>query len=249
MRLPSSWELPEEIKKRLGQKSAGKQRAMIANGHVLLVLHKAPQPRQREREAVFFWRNPKGEWVYSGRGKGIATLVRHIEEYSFAEQNFTQRYENAHNADDYFDLLEDMTPLLRASKHLHSTLQTAREAIKEDRDIIDLRDWSDELERGLDLLYTDTKNALDYHIAKQAEEQAKLSLQSVKAGDRLNTLAAIFFPLTAIASVFGMNLPHGLENSPIWFFWAVFFAGIVLGFLISSWIFKDIKSNPKKYEK
>jgi hypothetical protein len=95
-------------------------------------------------------------------------------------------------------------------------LQAAREAIREDRDIIDLRDWAYQVERGFALLYTDSKNALDYSIAKRAEEEAKLSRQAVQTGHRLNILAAIFFPLTAIASLFGMNIRSGLEDFPIW---------------------------------
>jgi hypothetical protein len=43
MKLPQTWNLPVEIKQRFGQKRSGKQRAMLADGHLLLVLHKAPQ--------------------------------------------------------------------------------------------------------------------------------------------------------------------------------------------------------------
>ncbi|MGK7873692.1 MAG: hypothetical protein AB4426_10400 [Xenococcaceae cyanobacterium] len=239
MRVPSSWELPEQIKKRFGQKSPGKQRAMAAEGHLLLVLHKAPKPDQRERQTVFFWRKPNGDWDYSGRGKGLQPLIKHLEEYSLAEQKFTRKYEKAQKAEDYFQILEEITPLHHATKNLHDTLQSAREAIQDDRDIIDLRDWAYELERSFDLLYMDTKNALDFHIAKKADEQARLSMQSVRAGDRLNTLVAIFLPLTAITSVFGMNLPHGLEDTSTLLFWSVFLMGIFLGFFIRGWVFKE----------
>lgn len=239
MKLPSSWKVPENIKKRFGEKRAGKQRAMIAEDHLLLVLHKVPQPEPREIESVFFWRSPNGEWKYSGRGKGLNSLLKHIEEYSLAEQNLLSRYQQAITANHYFQLLEDITPLLRATINLHVTLQSAREGISEDKDIIDLRDWTDEIERSLTLLNINTKNALDFQIAQQGEEQAKLSQKSLKASDRLNTLAAIFLPLTAISSVFGMNLPHGLENTSIQLFWGVFVFGISFGFLIRGWIFRD----------
>lgn len=240
MQFPSSWKLPEQIKQRFGYKTSGKQRAMVAEGHLLLVLHKAPQPQQREMKVVFFWRQPDGEWLYSGRGQGLITLNKHLEEYSFAEGKLIQLYETARSADDYFTILEEIAPLLRATQNLYATLQSAREAMREDRDLIGLRDWAYELERGLDLLHTDTKNALDFQMAKKAEEQARLSLQSVRASDRLNTLIAIFLPLTAIASVFGMNLPHGLENSSIYLFWLVLLFGIGLGYAIRGWVFKDL---------
>jgi hypothetical protein len=239
MRLPSTWELPESIKQRFGQKRAGKQRSMVADDHLLLVLHKPPYSLQREREAVFFWRQPNGEWKYSQRGDGLSCLIKHCEEYSLAEQNLVEKYQQAQNADDYFQLLEDITPLLKATTSLHATLQSAREAISGDRDLIDLRDWAEEIERNLTLLNTNTKNALDFKIAKQGEEQAILGQKSLKAGDRLNTLAAIFFPLTAISSVFGMNLPNGLENNSMYLFWLVFLLGIALGLWIRNWIFKN----------
>jgi Mg2+ and Co2+ transporter CorA len=156
-----------------------------------------------------------------------------------AEQNLVEKYQQAQNADDYFQLLEDITPLLKATTSLHATLQSAREAISGDRDLIDLRDWAEEIERNLTLLNTNTKNALDFKIAKQGEEQAILGQKSLKAGDRLNTLAAIFFPLTAISSVFGMNLPNGLENNSMYLFWLVFLLGIALGLWIRNWIFKN----------
>jgi Mg2+ and Co2+ transporter CorA len=53
-----------------------------------------------------------------------------------------------------------------------------------------------------------------------------------RAGHRLNFLAAIFLPLTAVASVFGMSLPSGLENSPTWVFWSVLLFGLLLGIVI-----------------
>ncbi|MBP0016984.1 MAG: hypothetical protein J7647_05420 [Cyanobacteria bacterium SBLK] len=109
--------------------------------------------------------------------------------------------------------MEDIAPLGLATKNLYATWQAAGEGIGSDRDIIDLRDWAYDLERTLDLLYENAKNAVDYRIAQQAEQQTQLSLESVKVGYRLNLLATIFFPLTAISCVFGMNLTNGLENS------------------------------------
>ncbi|MFW6295834.1 MAG: CorA family divalent cation transporter [Halothece sp.] len=234
--LPSNWQLPEQIKDRFGQKSAGKQRAMFAEGHLLLVLHKAPQLGMHDRQTVFFWRKPNGDWEYSGRGRGFPALKQHIEEYDIAAHKFSKDYERALEAEDYFELLEDITPLLRAAKNLHATMQSARESVKDDRSIIDLRDWADEIERTLEILQMEAKNALDFKMAQKVEEQAKYSLQSVKAAHRLNILAAVFFPLTAISCLFGMNIPSGLEGSSIAIFWLVFLGGIGLGFLVRRWV-------------
>ncbi|MDB9311557.1 CorA family divalent cation transporter [Spirulina sp. CS-785/01] len=235
-KLPPSWSLPETIKQRFGERSAGKQRAMEAEGHLLLVLHHAPQPHQRDRKIVFFWRKPDGSWEASIGKKGLQPLNKHIKAYNQAEIELQQQYENAQDAEDYFTLLEEMIALRRASKNLHMTLQTAREEIPQDRDIIDLRDWAYEIERSLDLLYENTKNALDFRIAQRAEEQTRLSLKSVESGNRLNILAAIFLPLTALASVFGMNLNSGLEENAILSFWSIFFLGMVFGFFVFRWV-------------
>lgn len=229
MELPYSWNIPGTIQARLGQKSLGKQRAMVAEGHLLLILHKAPQAGTLKREGVCFWRDPRGNWEYNQGGVGLTALTRHLQEYENAQKILTEDYHNAQQAQDYFHLLELITPLQFATKNLHSTLQSAREAISDDPDLIDYRDWAYELERSLDLLYLNTKNALEFSIAQKAEEQAELT-------DRLNTLAAIFFPLTAISCVFGMNLYSGLEyNSPL-FFWLVLGAGIFLGLLVRKWV-------------
>lgn len=235
MRLPSLWKLPDQIERRLGQKRSGKQRAMLADGHLLLVLHKSPKHGKRERDGVFFWRKPDGKWESSVKGEGLFALRRHVEEYCLAEERYSEEFEQAESAEDYFRILQEVAPLHHASMSLHATLQAAREGIPEDYDIIDLRDQSYDLERTLSLLYADTKNALDYHIAKKSEEQAQISMESVKTESRLNILAAIFFPLTAIASVFGMNLRSGLEGRSIWLFWIVFLVGIILGFITREW--------------
>jgi FtsH-binding integral membrane protein len=46
-----------------------------------------------------------------------------------------------------------------------------------------------------------------------------------------NLLAAMFFSVTALGSILGMNLPHGLERfSAPWLFWGVLGFSFVLGF-------------------
>lgn len=235
MQLPTNWQLPDEIKQRFGQKGAGKQRAMLAQGHLLLVLHKLPQPGNRQRQGIFFWRHPQGLWQCSDGGEGLPKLKKHLKDYSKVEQRLSQDYEQAEGAEDYFQLLEKLAPVCRAAKNMMDTLQAARENVADDRDIIDLRDWAYNLDRTLDLLHTDAKNALEFDLAKQAEEQSRLSLESVHTAQRLNFLAAVFLPLTALCSLFGMNLPHGLEQSSMGF-WFILGLGMLLGIVTQRWI-------------
>jgi hypothetical protein len=248
MKIPISWDLPKEIVTRFGQ-TPGRQRAMFADGHLLLVLHKAPSADEGERRGAFFWRKPNGDWESTEKGRGIKMLRAHVEAYSTLQKRLEEKYEDADKADDYFHILEQVAPLSHAANNLHDVLQAAREAVHEDRDIIDLRDWAYQIERGFELLYTDTKNALDYSIAKRAEEEAKLSHQAVQTGHRLNILAAIFFPLTAIASLFGMNMRSGLEDSPTWVFWAVFLAGILVGAVVRDWVLGRLSRRLKNISK
>ena len=235
MKLPPAWNLPAAIKHRLGQKSAGKQRVMRADGHLLLVLHQAPQIHQTDRIGVFIWRRPNGSWEHSNGGVGFQVVMKHLRTYDDAEALLVQQYNQAQTAADYFRLLEAIAPLRLATQNLHTTLQAAREGIPSDRDIIDARDWAYELERSLDLLQEHTKNALDFRLAQRAEEQTQLSLQAVKTGHRLNVLAAIFFPLTAVSCVFGMNLTSGLEGTSPATFWVTLGLAIALGFWVQRW--------------
>ncbi|MGF1494548.1 MAG: CorA family divalent cation transporter [Microcoleaceae cyanobacterium] len=249
MQLPSTWAIPDTIRDRFGQRSPGEQRAMLAEGHLVLILHKVPQSGDRQRVGAFFWRRPDGRWEAGKGGVGIQLLNKHIKEYSIAEEKLNHSYQAAKISEDYFEILETITPLQRATKNLYATLQAAREAVPDDRDIIDLRDWAGEIERSLDLLYQNTKNALEFEIAKKSEEQTRLSLASVRATHRLNLLAAIFFPLTAISCAFGMNLTNGLEGRSANLFWFVLLLGIVSGFIVRNWVLTGSWSNLSNSEK
>lgn len=236
MKLPGSWTLPEEIKNRLGQKSAGKQRAMVAEGHLLLVLHQAPKHNEKQRQAIFFWRDPQGKWQSSHGKIGLQPLIKHLQTYDEEVNQLTAQYEQAQQAEDYFQLLENLAPLRLAAQNLHFALQSAREEIPDDRDIIDLRDSAYEIERSLSLLHDNMKNALDYRIAQRAEQQTQISLESVRMSNRLNILVAIFFPLTATSCVFGMNLNNGINPASVLAFWFVLIVSISLGLVVRRWI-------------
>jgi len=236
MKLPASWTLPTQINSRFGQRSIGKQRAMIAEGHLLLILHQAPQPDDQTRTGALFWRKPTGEWEHHGGAVGIQPLVKHLEQYNIVEEALQTQYDQAQIAEDYFRILEAIAPLRLAAKNSYAALQSAREGIPDDRDILDLRDWASDIERNLDLLYENAKNALDFKIAQRAEEQTRLSNEAVVSGHRLNVLAAVFLPLTAIASIFGMNVNNGLESTPVVLFWLVALMAIGLGLLVRQWV-------------
>jgi hypothetical protein len=236
MIIPPTWNLPEAIRTRLGQSTVGRQRAIVEDGHLLLVLHKPPGPDDRNREGALFWRNPAGEWQANRGGSGPGALKRHVQSYAELEGNLAHDYEAASDTAALFELLESLTPLDRAARNMHQTLQVAREAMKADPFMIEMRDLASDVERNFDLLVEDVRNAVQYRMAREGEEQARLSKEAVKASHRLNILAAWFFPLTAISSVFGMNFSHGLDEHRPVFFWVVFALGVGLGFAMKSWV-------------
>ena len=249
MIIPPTWAVPDAIRIRLGQNTYGRQRAILEEGHLLLVLHKPPGPDDRAREGLLFWRSPAGDWQFNRGGPGTGGLKRHVQSYAEIETKLTAEYEQATNIAPLFDLMETLVPLTRAARNMHLALQAAREAVKGDTFLIEMRDQAYEVERNLDLLYEDVRNAIQHRAARKAEEQARLTEEALHASHRLNILAALFFPLTAIASLFSMNFAHGMdEHKPI-IFWLVFVISVALGFGMKSWVLGKSKSAeppPKK---
>lgn len=206
----------------------------------MLILHELPEPGVPERQGLFFWRDPAGKWSTNVRGSGLSELralvTRYIERVDALESAFAA----ATSVERLFPVLRAATPIVRASKQMHEVLQAAREAQRKDRDIINVRDLAGEVVRAAELLSAEARTALEFDIAESAEAQAKANRALAEAGQRLNLLAAVFLPLTAVASVFGMNLPSGLEGfaSPM-LFWIVLVAWIGVGLLVRGGLSRD----------
>jgi len=231
--LPAAWDVPREFRERLGAK-VGRQRAMFEDGHLLLVLHAPPEPGEDERTGRFFWRRPDGTWTASALGSGVAALHKHVEEYADVVADYDQREERAATATEYFSVLGGLTPLLRAASNLHQVLQEARRLSPEDKDILNARDRAYEVERNAALLHDGARNALDFIVAKRAEEEARSARRAATAAHRLNLLAAFFFPIATLSALFGANLVHGLEQVwPPYPFFGIVALGLVLGVMIT----------------
>ena len=192
--LPGAWQVPQKFRDRLGD-SVGRQRIMLEEGHLLVILHAPPRTDQDEREGRFFWRDPAGNWMPKGLRHGEHPLQQLLEEYDAALDSLDQRAEQADGADDYFELLKDLNPLVRSVNNLYGTLQKAREAAPGDRKLLVMRDAAYELSRRAELLYADTRHALDFHIAKRAELQAasseRMAVASLSVGRRLKNSSEI----------------------------------------------------------
>ena len=241
--VPEFWDVPQQIRERFGE-TAGKQRAMFAEGHLVLVLHAPPRATDSQRIARLFWRSPDGAWSSNCNGSGEQVLRRHLAEYAQLTADFEIELQQARFADDYFQALNELTRMHRAARNLHSTLQQAREMVDEDKEIIVARDASADVERSLELLHLDAKNGLDFTVAQRAEQQSQRSYEMAVSAHRLNILAALFFPLTALGSLFGMNLASGLENATSSsLFWGILGVGFSSGLILT----RVISSKPAKF--
>jgi hypothetical protein len=231
--VPTDWDLPAAFAARLGD-AAGRQRAMTADGHLLLVLHQPPTPDGGGRAGRLFWRDPRGAWKSNAFGDESTALRKHLAEFTTATDDLERQFLAARSADDYFAVLRAAAPLHRTTRNLHAALQQARELVPDDRDLINARDQAGEAERAAELLHADARNGLDFTIAHQAEEQARQGHAMALAAHRLNLLAAVFLPVATLAAIFGMNLPHGLERTDgRVLFWSLLAVGLLAGLLLT----------------
>ena len=215
---------------------------MSADGHLLLILHKVPEPGDSTRSSALFWRNPRGDWTSSEGGPGLGALNTHLESWRKVVDRIEAQMQQHASAESFFEVLQSTTPLLRTIRNTQRTLQEAREESPEDRPILLARDDAGELERAIELLHSDARNGMEYMIARQGEEQALRTHQLVLAGHRLNRLIALFLPLTAIGSMFGMNVSHGLERWPSpWLFWGLLATALVIGVLLMTAVVFKLK--------
>jgi Mg2+ and Co2+ transporter CorA len=150
--------------------------------------------------------------------------------------NLQRRVLEEQSAQELFETLNEIGPLHRSAHNTHTALQQAREMMADDTDIIDLRDHAEEIARTLELLSHEAKNALDYRVAAQAERQSASAHVMTVAAHRLSILAAVFFPLVTLTSIFGMNLDSGIistlgEESS---FWVVIITGLVIGGILAA---------------
>lgn len=235
--LPATWEVPAEFRSRLGEK-AGRQRAMMAEGHLLLVLHAPPKKDEPDRKGRLFWRKPDGTWLSNELGGGSAALAKHLGEFAEIIDKMDRQEDVAFSVDEYYTILDAMGPIQRTARNLHATLQEARKLLSADRDLINFRDKAYDIERTAELLYSDVKNALEFAVAKKSEEQAAAAHQMAVQSHRLNLLVAFFFPLATLVAIVGSEMRHGLEEYlPYpYLFYAVIAVGLVLGALLAGWL-------------
>lgn len=228
--IPKSWDLPESIFKRLGD-AAGRQRAMDEDGHLLLILHQAPEPQDAEvRKPVLFWCQPAGEWKSSPESGGLSALENHLELYRNSILAQDAAVEAANTPRHYFDVMKHVNPLLRSTRNLMGVMQEAREMRPDERRLINLRDRAVDLERAIELVANDVKSGMDFALAENTEEQSRFAYEANVEARKLNRLVAFFFPLATLVAVFGMSPPLEVMTMPG--FWLVIIAGTLAGIFV-----------------
>jgi CorA-like Mg2+ transporter protein len=237
--LPKLWNIPDAIRNRLGRE-AGPQRAMLEEGHLLIILHQLPNPDEHDRKAALFWRQPSGEWRSNLPGAAPASLQDLLQSF---EQHLTlleDQENNAKSASEYHSVLEQIAPVLRTSRGLHRALQQARELLKSETLLINSRDQAAGVERTAELLLQDAQFGLNFTVAKQAEAQSALAQQMAVTAHRLNLLAALFLPLTALASIFGMEIHSQVKDTPA-NFWLICLLGVLIGLLVGGFLMRGTR--------
>jgi len=227
--IPKAWELPQIFRNRLGQ-DVGRQRLMSEEGQLLAVMHELPKKEDRGlRKPVLFWVNDVEEWKSMPRSGGKASLKQHVQDYLDKALALDTRLDKMgdETAEEIHDVIDAATPMLRAVRNMANVMKDLRNALPNDREVLAIRDMSVEAERATDLLLADAKSSLDFIIAKNASKQAIEAQKATNEAQKLNRLAALFFPLVTLASLFGMNAPSEVLGFPGSF--VVILAGLILG--------------------
>ena len=234
--LPTDWNIPAAFSAELGNR-LGRQRAILADGHLLLALHAPPDPDEPARKGRFFWRKPDGTWQGTYSGEGIASLHNHLKDYADVVDRLDHQDDGATTLEEQFAVIQALAPTVRSARHLHEAIQEAVHLCPTDSALADLRDRAYEIERAGELAYQDSRTKLEYMIAVQAQEQAESTHQMTIAAHRLNLLVAMFFPLATLAALFGMNVHFGFETekSPLVFVLIVGL-GLICGIILTKFV-------------
>ncbi|BCU77785.1 hypothetical protein [Luteolibacter sp. LG18] len=228
--IPEHWNLPASIRNRLGVEP-GRQRVMDEDNHLLLILHAPPTPDDDElRRAILFWQDHEDEWESHPEEGGREALRNHLQRYADLAHRLDEQVEAAKTPRDFFEVMKQTNPLLRAARNQLIVLEEARSARPDSRFLIVMRDQAVAIDRAIELVAADAKSGMDFTMAENAEQQAQFAYEAGIEARRLNRLVAFFFPIATLVAVFGINKPEDILHMPS--FWIVLAVGVLAGFLV-----------------
>lgn len=159
-----------------------------------------------------------------------------VAAYAEHAQQIEKRLGTARVARDFFEVLVTLRPLEHRVRELGLVLQRASEREATDLEFQGLAMRAAATARHLALLVLRTEDGRDFDLAQLTEEQADISNQMVVSGQRLNFLVAMLLPMTALTSIFGMNLiEHQGGSAGVMAASVVLFA-LLLGGLLSLFV-------------
>lgn len=231
--IPKQWQVPQIFRDRLGA-DPGKQRIMSEEGQYLIILHKVPSAEDRgDRTAALFWINEQGEWKSTPSSGGITGLVQHLHEYEETVKTLEAELDvpdALQSAEHLHTIYDNTTPLYRASRHLLVIMEELRQLFPQERKLLLLRDGAVNIERSADLLLADTKSSLDFLIARNSMKQADAAHEATLEANKLNRLAAFFFPVITIVSILSIKDPEEALREPSTYI--VIASGLLLGVIL-----------------
>lgn len=243
--IPKQWQVPQVFRDRLGA-DPGKQRVMSEEGQYLVILHKVPSAEDRGvRAAALFWINEVGEWKSTPDSGGLSGLIQHLNEYEETAKKLEAQLDSPdtlHSAEYLHEIHDNATPLYRASRHLLTVMEELRGIFSENRKLLLLRDTAVNIERSADLLLADTKSSLEFLIAQNSMKQADAAHVATLEANKLNRLAAFFFPVITLAAILSIQNPEETLKTPSTY--GVIICGLILGALLLS-ILKSKNSGKK----
>ena len=151
------------------------------------------------------------------------------------EERLSEAFERA-TTNELFAILDEALPVARAARNGAAAFQSARTEFGDDPGLLELRDQSGDIERSFELLVEDVRNRIEQRAVREAEAQAALTAEALRASQRLNLLAALFLPVTAVGGIFGMNLASGLDGGSPVFFWVTALGALGLGAGVAVWV-------------
>ncbi|MCA9177157.1 MAG: hypothetical protein KDB14_21860 [Planctomycetales bacterium] len=229
VKFPFNWgSLPIELRRHVAE-VPGQQRALSHDGHLLLLLHRAPSEESWEREVLLYWRDPEGEWKSSENGKGLASLKSHLEQYAAVVQELEDAAEQIETAEQCYRARRRLAPIHRAAHNQMAAMVEAQELCPEDQGLSLCRNIAGNICRATDLLTEEIRSTFDYAMARAAERQSRSAY-------RFSLLTATFFPIMTFATIFGMNVTSGLESRTPILFWLLFAAGAAMGLSVRSFV-------------
>lgn len=246
LKYPPSWALPEELLAQVGE-FANRQRALAHEGQLLVILHHPPEQEKTFRRSLILRRERDGRWsAVEESNPGVEAdpeivMCELLNAYRARLDVLDDAINEESTADGLYAVVQALIPLRRALRNLDLTLADAVQRVPPKRPLIVWREQAHIVAREAELLYEEAEAAIAFHSANETVQSRASQEAMERAAHRLNLVVALFLPLTAIASVFGMNLASGLETASKSLFWTFLAVGLALGAIMAVLLTRPLK--------